>query len=94
MQNNLLEGTVPSAFSGLEGIEEFRIDGNPGITGSMPAPVCEVFGNTTVSYSDCSPQGNFECECCTFCCNEGLCECNIDDADLCEEAVVAGLVIS
>ena len=94
MTNNSLDGTVPSAFSGLEGIEEFRIDGNAGIFGSMPAPVCDTFGNTTVSYSDCSAQGNFECECCTFCCNAGLCECNIDDADLCEEAVVSEKVSS
>jgi hypothetical protein len=93
VQNNLLEGTIPPALSGMQGIEEFRIDGNPMISGSMPAEVCQTFGNTTVSYSDCG-QDNFECECCTFCCNGGLCECNIDDADLCAEALLPERVSS
>jgi hypothetical protein len=80
-------GTVPPEFSGLTEIELFRIDGNSGIFGSMPDAVCETFGTTTVSYSDCGVE-NFACECCTFCCSEELCECNIEDADLCAESLV------
>lgn len=91
MQNNELAGTVPPELSGLTEIELFRIDGNPGIVGSMPEAVCETFGISTVSFSDCGGSDlapSFECECCTFCCTGGLCECNIDDADLCAESLI------
>lgn len=91
LQNNLFVGTVPPEFSGLAGIELFRIDGNPGMFGSIPPEVCLTFGNSTVSYSDCGEQ-SFRCECCTFCCSEGLCECNIQDPDLCAEQLVIGRV--
>ena len=85
MQDNLLAGSVPAELSGLASIELFRIDGNSGIFGSMPDSVCDTFGLTTaISYSDCSLD-NFECECCTFCCEGGICECNIDDVDICGE---------
>jgi hypothetical protein len=86
-QNNNLVGTVPPELSGLTEIEVFRIDGNPGIVGIMPTEVCETFGLTTVSYSDCGDE-TFACECCTFCCSGGLCECNIEDADLCADSLL------
>jgi len=85
VQDNLLAGSVPAELSGLASIELFRIDGNSGIFGSMPDLVCDTFGQTiAISYSDCGLD-NFECECCTFCCEGGICECNIDDVDICGE---------
>jgi len=82
VQNNLLAGSIPTQLSGLKSIELFRIDGNFGIIGSIPGSVCDTFGNTAISYSDCSLE-SFECECCTYCCEGGICECNILDADIC-----------
>jgi len=84
VQDNLLAGSVPAELSGLASIELFRIDGNSGIFGSMPDSVCNTFGSITISYSDCGLD-NFECECCTYCCEGGMCECNIDDVDVCGE---------
>lgn len=83
MQDNLLAGSVPAELSGLASIELLRIDGNSGIFGSMPDAVCDTFALTTaISYADCGLE-SFECECCTFCCEGGICECNIDDVDIC-----------
>ncbi len=84
MQNNFLAGTVPPEYAALSSVGLFRIDGNPGIVGSMPVAVCQTFGTTAVSYSDCGME-TFVCECCTFCCNDGLCECNVDDATRCAD---------
>ena len=84
VQNNLLAGSIPKQFSGLKNIELFRIDGNAGVIGSIPESVCDTFGTTTISYSDCRLE-SFECECCTYCCAGGICECNISDADICGE---------
>ena len=84
VQNNLLAGSIPEQLSGLANIELFRIDGNRGIFGSMPESVCDTFGSTTISYSDCGSQ-SFECECCTFCCEGGVCECNVEDVEICGE---------
>lgn len=84
VQNNLLAGSIPTQLAGLASIELFRIDGNNGIFGSMPESVCDTFGSTAISYSDCGSQ-SFECHCCTFCCDGGLCECNVEDIDICGE---------
>ena len=84
VQNNLLAGSIPVELSSLTNIELFRIDGNSGVVGSMPVAVCDTFGITTISYSDCGLE-SFECDCCTYCCVGGLCECNVADADICGE---------
>ena len=75
-------------LSGLDKIELFRIDGNLGIVGSMPVTVCDTFINiTTISYSECGLD-SFVCDCCTYCCVEGLCECNVSDADICGDDMI------
>jgi hypothetical protein len=87
VQNNLLAGSIPDQLSSLTNIELFRIDGNPGISGSIPESVCDAFlGKTAISYSDCGLE-SFECNCCTYCCSAGICECNIADVDICGEDV-------
>jgi len=77
-----LAGFISEELSGLTNIELFRIDGNVGIIGSLPELVCDTFGTSTISYSDCGLE-SFQCDCCTYCCNGEGCECNIDDADVC-----------
>lgn len=63
----------------------FRVDENEAIEGSMPEAVCATFAANpaTISYADCAAT-RFECECCTFCCADGLCECNAADETICD----------
>lgn len=41
-----------------------------------------------MSYADCATT-DFDCECCTYCCNEDACTCNTDDEQLCTEIAEA-----
>jgi len=85
VQNNLLAGSIPTNLSGLINIELFRIENNAGITGSLPESVCVTFDSiSAITYSGCGLE-SFECDCCTYCCEGGVCECNVADADICGE---------
>ena len=78
-----MNGQIPTELSGLNSIELFRIEGNIGIVGSMPVAVCDTFVRvTTISYSDCGLD-SFVCDCCSYCCADYICECNVSDADIC-----------
>jgi hypothetical protein len=61
---NQFAGTIPLAIGDQwTKMVAFFVDGNDGLTGDMPASICEL--QLAQLYADCQ---RIRCSCCTFCC--------------------------
>ena len=77
---NNFSGSIPEELSQLKELVVFRVNGNAGLTGSIPESYCNqiyvgsglLFGNSVVA--DCTPSAQtgvapMECSCCSECCD-------------------------
>jgi hypothetical protein len=82
LQSNALTGTVPVSFAKLDRLNSLRLEDND-LSGTVPDEVCAVYSQTfPIFVTDCL-DGEIDCDCCMFCCeNGGGCECEFANTQL------------
>ena len=75
---NRIAGTLPDSLSALSQLRVFRVDEND-LIGDVPPALCQgIDVNEATAYADCN---EVSCPCCTHCCADGFCRCQIESSD-------------